>query len=68
MSTAELQAIRADAERRLEELRAVEAILRPDIDDCGEVMSEWTLVCSQIHSAEAVLRIAALSPRAVTGG
>lgn len=53
---AESAAIKADAERRLGELRRVAAALWPDREDCGEVLSELTSVMSQIRAAEAVLR------------
>jgi hypothetical protein len=54
MTTAEREAIRIDAERRLAELCAVRDVLRPDIDD-AEVLSEFVSVDSQIRAAERAL-------------
>jgi len=54
--TAEQAAIKNDAARRLAELKAVRDTLAPDIEDCGEVMSEYTSVVSQIAAAEKALR------------
>ena len=54
MTTAEVEALRADAVQRLAVLRDREAALRVDIDD-PLVCSEWTTIRSEIRSAEAVL-------------
>ncbi len=50
----ETDAIRADAEARLGELRRVAAVLRPDAEDAA-VMSELTVIESEIRSAEKAL-------------
>jgi hypothetical protein len=55
MPSTELQATRADASLRLEELRAVRSVLLPDRDD-AEVLSELTMIESQIIAAEVALR------------
>lgn len=55
-TAAELEAIRADPARRLTELRRVRALLWPDRDD-AEVLSELTVIQSQILAAERELGI-----------
>lgn len=52
---AEAEAIRADAEQRLEELRRVRAVLLPDADDPA-VLSELVAIQGQIRQAEDALR------------
>jgi hypothetical protein len=54
MTTAERRAIRIDAVARIEELRAIRAALWVDRDD-AYVMSELTIVDSQIRAAEQAL-------------
>jgi hypothetical protein len=51
----EQEAIRADAEQRLAELRAVARALWPSRDD-PEVLSELVNVMNQIRAAECALR------------
>jgi hypothetical protein len=54
MTAAEASAIRVDAALRLQELRAVRAVLWSDRDDPA-VLSELVSVQSQIRSAEQAL-------------
>jgi hypothetical protein len=54
--SAEVEAIRADAERRLRELRALREVLVPDRDD-AYVLSELVTIDSQIRAAERALRL-----------
>ena len=54
MTVAEQRAVRADAEQRLSELCAVRDVLLPDRDD-PEVLSELTVICSQIEAARGAL-------------
>jgi hypothetical protein len=54
MTAAEASAIQTDAELRLQELRAVRAVLLPDADD-AHVVSELTMIDSQIRAAEQAL-------------
>ena len=54
MTTAQQQAVRADAARQLTELRALQRLLMPDADD-AMVQSELTVIESQIVAAERVL-------------
>ena len=52
---AEQRAIRTDAQRRLVELRRARDVLLPDVDDAA-VMSELTIIDSEIRAAEQALR------------
>jgi primosomal protein N'' len=52
---AEQRAVRADAERRLVELRRVRDVRLPDADDAA-VMSERTTIDSEIRAAEQALK------------
>lgn len=54
MTTAEREAIKADATARLAELRRVRGVLWGDRDD-PEVMSELVVVLGQIKAAERTL-------------
>jgi hypothetical protein len=51
----EAEAIRADATRQINELRAVASVLWPDRDD-PTVQSELTVVLSKLRGAEEALR------------
>jgi hypothetical protein len=54
MTIAEQDAVKADAELRLEELRAVRAVLWGDRDD-PVILSEIVTIQSQIRAAERAL-------------
>jgi hypothetical protein len=52
---AEQRAIRTDAERQLLELRRLREVLLPDVDGAA-VMSELTIIDSEIRAAEQALK------------